>query len=46
MKDFIKEVNILRVPVVAQWLTDPTRNLEVAGSVPALAQLVKDPAVP
>ena len=26
------------VPVVAQWLTNPTRNYEVAGSVPALAQ--------
>ena len=26
------------VPVVAQWLTNPTRNHEVAGSVPGLAQ--------
>ena len=34
------------VPVVAQWLTNPTRNHEVAGSVPALAQWVNDPAVP
>ena len=34
------------VPVVAQWLTNPTRNLEVAGSVPALAQWVNDPALP
>ena len=25
------------VPIVAQWLTNPTRNQEVAGSVPALA---------
>ena len=30
------------VPVVAQWLTNPTRNREVAGSVPALAQWVND----
>ena len=30
------------VPVVAQWLTNPTRNHEVAGSIPALAQWVND----
>ena len=33
----------LGVPVVAQWLTNPTRSHEVAGSVPALAQWVNDP---
>ena len=33
------------VPVVVQWLTNPTRNHEVAGLVPALAQWVNDPAL-
>ena len=34
---------ILGVPVVTQWLTNPTRNHEVVGSIPFLAQWVKDP---
>ena len=41
-----KKILTLGVPVVAQWLTNPTRNHEVAGLVPALAQWVNNLALP
>ena len=33
---------ILGVPVVAQWLINPTRNHEVVGSILVLAKWIKD----
>ena len=41
-----KESSMTGAPVVAQWLTNPTRNHEVAGLVSALAQWVNDPELP
>ena len=34
------------VPIVEQWLTNPTGNHRFAGSVPGLARWVGDPALP
>ena len=34
---FIKDFRV-GVPIVAQWLVNPTRNHEVVGSIPGLSQ--------
>ena len=45
---YSNDIKIYRsgVHVLAQWLTNPTRNQEVAGLIPGLAQSVGDPALP
>ena len=44
-RSLIKDVKI-GVPIVAQWLTNPTRNDEVVGLIPGLTQWVKDSVLP
>ena len=41
-----KELREIGVPVVVQWLTNPTGNHEVVGSIPVIVQWVKDPVLP
>ena len=33
------------VPVMVQWLMNPTRSYEVVGSIPGLAQWIDNPAL-
>ena len=40
-KVFMSKRSIRGVPVVVQWLTNPTRNHEVVGSIPGLDHWVK-----
>ena len=41
-----KEYKYFGVPIVVQWLTNLTRNHEIAGLVPGPPQWVKDLALP
>ena len=41
-----KKITMFGGPVVEQQKTNLTRNHEVAGSIPGLAQWVSDPALP
>ena len=45
LEEVRRNVNYVGVPVVAQWLTNPTRNHEVAGLIHGLVQWVRDLAL-
>ena len=42
----VKICYVFEVPVMAQWLTNLTRNHEVAGSIPGLVQWVRHLVLP
>ena len=43
---FFLKNRISGVPVMAQWLTNLTRNHEIADSIPAISQWVTDSVLP
>ena len=45
MVQWVKNMTATRVPIMAQWLTNPARNHEVADLIPGLTQWVKDLAL-
>ena len=42
----VLNIHFYGVPIMAQGLMNPTRNHEVLGSIPGLAQCVKDLVLP